>query len=51
MKCFNCGKDFDCAKQIKTTYERYYGVSHFFPNSTPVTIEVCPYCGSEDLDG
>lgn len=49
MVCMNCGKTFDGAKVIKTTEEAYYGVGGTFGSRTPLTIEVCPYCDSEDV--
>lgn len=49
-KCNNCGNTFDEPSEVKTTYESYYGVSDLFPNSTPLILKVCPYCGDEDID-
>lgn len=50
MICNDCGETFMKPDVIRTTYESYYGVEGEFPNSTPCTLEVCPYCGSEDID-
>lgn len=49
-KCDNCSERFDEPETEYTTYESYFGVSSLFPNSTPMTLQVCPYCGSEDID-
>lgn len=47
--CDNCRKEFDEPEEEHTTYEHYYGVSSLFPNSTPMTLNVCPYCSSDDI--
>jgi len=47
--CDNCEREFDEPYDVHTTYESYYGVSSLFPNSTPMTLAVCPYCGSDDI--
>lgn len=49
-KCDNCRRQFDEPSEERTTYESYFGVGGLFPNSTPMTLYVCPYCGSEDID-
>lgn len=49
MKCNDCDKTFNEPDTFKTSYESYYGVSGEFVDSTPLTIEVCPYCGSDDI--
>lgn len=33
----------------KTTYESYYGVSSMFAYGSPLIIEKCPKCDSEDF--
>lgn len=52
FKCDNCSKIFheDDASTVRTSYESYYGVSHLFPNSTPLSYYVCPYCGDESIE-
>lgn len=50
MKCNDCNRSFDEPNEKETTYENYYGVSSEFSDSTPLTIEVCPYCGSDDIE-
>lgn len=49
-KCLNCGRKFDEPAEQRTTYEAYYGVSSEFSNHTSMTLLVCPYCGSDDID-
>ena len=46
-RCENCGKLFEQPRQIKTTFESYYGVP--LGSNTYFTYQVCPYCGSEKL--
>ena len=48
-KCLMCGNVFAEPKQIETTYESYYGVFSLFPDHNKLTMEVCPYCNSEDI--
>lgn len=50
MKCNNCCKTFEIPRTRKTTYENYYGVESEFRNKTPLIIEMCPYCGDEDIE-
>lgn len=50
MICRNCHKEFDRPKLRKTTYEALYGVAGEFGSRTPVTIEICPYCGDDDIE-
>lgn len=49
-KCLNCGSRFEEPVTISTTYESYYGVCGMFPNSTPMDLEVCPWCHCEDIE-
>ncbi len=49
-KCNECGYIFDEPKEIKTTYESFYGVSDLFDNSNPLEYHVCPYCESQNYD-
>lgn len=49
-KCDNCRRTFDEPDEEHTTYEDYCGVRSLFPNTTPMTLYVCPYCGSEDIE-
>jgi len=48
-KCCNCDEVFYEPDEKHTTYESYYGVSSEFPNSTSLTLYVCPYCGYDEL--
>lgn len=48
--CDNCNEDFYEPTIKNTTYERFYGVSEEFGYSTPMSIEVCPYCGSDEIN-
>ena len=51
-KCLDCFKKFNEyeLKTINTTYEEYYGVNGDFPNSNPMSYEVCPYCQSQSFE-
>lgn len=49
MKCNNCNKTFETPRTRKTTYESYYGVAGELSSRTPITIEVCPHCESEEI--
>lgn len=52
-KCPNCKRvydDFEEIKVINTTYESYYGVSSFFPNSNSMTLNLCPRCEEEVIE-
>jgi predicted nucleic acid-binding Zn-ribbon protein len=48
-KCNNCGRVFESPVLEKTTYESYYGVSSMFAYGSPLIIEKCPKCDSEDF--
>lgn len=50
--CDNCKHIFTLDDAIKkeTSWERYNGVSDLFPNSTPLTLYLCPECESEDKE-
>ena len=49
-KCNNCGRTFQEPDIQQTSYESYYGVSDLFPNSTPLSLSVCPCCGDDDIE-
>lgn len=49
-ECNDCGRSFDELISIKTSYENYYGVGSLFSNHHSLTIDVCPYCKSEDWE-
>lgn len=48
-QCNNCQRTFEEPEIENTTYENFYGVSNNFQNSTPMELEVCPICGSDDI--
>lgn len=48
--CNECGERFDEPEIESTTYEDYYGVGSEFIGKTHLEVEICPYCGSEDID-
>lgn len=50
FRCLDCGEVFDEADELYTTYESYYGVASDFPDRTPLTLEVCPRCESDQID-
>ena len=50
FKCLNCDREFEEAKEYETTYERYLGVEGQVAGYTPLTLLVCPYCESDDLE-
>lgn len=45
-KCNECEKRFVEPEEEKTTYEIYYGIPE---GRTPLIINKCPYCKSEDI--
>ena len=47
MICLNCYSKFNAPKTVHTTYESYYGIDE--NTRTPLTLEVCPYCGSDEI--
>ena len=49
-RCNECLELFEYPNTHNTTYESYYGVADQFPNSTPLTLELCPNCGSENIE-
>lgn len=48
--CELCGSVFSDPERVKYCYEDYNGVSSMFPNSNYGYYDVCPYCGSEEID-
>lgn len=48
-KCKQCKAIFEEPKEIHTTYEIEYGVATDFSYSIPLTLQTCPYCGSERI--
>ena len=48
--CFNCNEDFYEPGKVHTTYERFYGGCEDWGSVTPMTIDVCPYCGSDEFE-
>lgn len=48
--CNNCRHRFDEPEYEETSYESYYSVSSMFPNTNALTLELCPNCGSEDIE-
>lgn len=49
-KCQDCGAIFYEPDEKHTTYEWEYGVADLFGSSHPLTISICPECGSENID-
>lgn len=50
-RCKDCGKKFEEPISETMTYEDYYGVYDLFNSSRGhITIELCPYCSSEDIE-
>lgn len=50
FRCNNCGEIFEEADEIRTSYEAYYGVGTYFPDRTPLFLQVCPKCHSDDIE-
>ena len=48
--CDNCNAEFDEPEEEMESYESYYGVSSMFPDRHYFTMQVCPCCGSEDIE-
>lgn len=48
MICKNCYAVFTQPKTIETTYEEFYGICE--DTNTPLVLEVCPYCKSEEIE-
>ncbi len=48
--CNNCKCDFDEPRKKRTSYEAEFGVAHLFPDTTNCYIQVCPMCGSDDIE-
>lgn len=46
--CEECGCVFDDPLRVNTTYESFYGVSDSFDSSTPMELNLCPNCRSEE---
>lgn len=49
-KCNNCKREFEQPEIINTTYEALYGVSSMFNNFNRITLKICPFCNSEDIE-
>lgn len=49
-RCGDCFEIFDEPREKHTTCESYYGVSGLFSSYNSLILEVCPYCGSEDIE-
>ena len=47
--CKNCEERFVEPNVLETTYESFYGIETFFNGSTPLSLDVCPFCGDEDI--
>ena len=48
--CDNCGAEFDAPDEKMESYESYYGVGSMFSDRHYFTLQVCPNCGSEDIE-
>ena len=49
-RCKNCGCRFDEPKELKSTWEAYYGISGMFDYSTPRIAYVCPECNDDEIE-
>lgn len=47
--CYNCSRKFDDPIVKTTTKARLFGVDEM-PNDERITIELCPYCKSDEID-
>ena len=50
FRCLDCGEIFEETDEIRTTYEAYYGVASDFHHHTPMMLEVCPNCHSDNIE-
>lgn len=48
--CRDCKNEFDEVKQKRISFEDYYGVSVLFPDKHEMNLEICPHCGSEEIE-
>lgn len=48
--CEMCGSVFSEPDSATYCYEEYYGVGSMFPNKNYGHYDICPYCGSEEID-
>lgn len=48
--CKRCLKKFEKLKFVETTYENFYGVNDLFSYGTPLTLKVCPFCNSSNVE-
>ena len=46
--CYNCSRKFDDTNEKTTTKARLFGVDEM-PNDEQITIELCPYCKSDEI--
>lgn len=49
-RCLRCDEEFYEPNTVETSYESYYGVSSEFTGSTPLTLKICPYCNSDEIE-
>lgn len=49
-KCKECNSKFISPINLHTSYESYYGVTSMFDNKTPLVLDLCPYCDSENIE-
>lgn len=49
-RCNECLELFSEPIVHETTYESYYGILHQFDSRTRLELELCPCCGSEDIE-
>lgn len=47
-RCPNCGKEFEEPSIRITSYEDYFGI--WYPDRHELILNICPYCGSEEIE-
>lgn len=52
FECIDCKARFeeDEIEVLETSYEAFYGVASQFGSRTPLTLNLCPVCGSDEIE-
>lgn len=52
FECIDCKARFeeDEIDVVETSYEAFYGVTSQFGSRTPLTLNLCPMCGSDEIE-